>query len=158
MPSLPKYTKCAMLGCKNTKSKFNQFCMDHGGRNTYNYSKYNTAEERKAKNDKYQTRQWKRLRQIQLSKQPLCQACLVNNIVTSAQHIDHVFPWSHIDDTAFYYNLFQSLCPEHHSEKTALEQRGIYRHYTNPPKDYFKEDYALIRATISGGLGITEET
>lgn len=146
MPSIPKYTKCSVLGCKNSKSRFNSFCMEHGGRDTYNHTKYNASEERKASNEKYQSRQWQKLRKIQLSKQPLCQACLIDNVVTPAKHVDHVFPWMQIEATAFYYNLFQSLCHSHHSEKTALEQRGIYRHYAEVIKDFTKEDYARVRA------------
>ena len=147
MPTIPTYTKCSVLGCKNTKSRFNSFCMEHGGRDTFNHNKYNTSEERKARNEKYQTRQWQKLRQIQLSRQPLCQACLINNVVTPAQHVDHVFPWAQISNTAFYYNLFQSLCQQHHSEKTALEQRGIYRHYHEVIKDFSKEDYSKVLAS-----------
>ena len=148
MPTIPTYTKCSILGCKNSKSRFNSFCMEHGGRDTYNHQRYNSDAERKARNEKYQTRQWQKLRQIQLSKQPLCQACLINNIVTPAKHIDHVFPWAQIDPSAFYHNLFQSLCVAHHSEKTALEQKGIYRHYASVIKDFTKGDYQRIRVQL----------
>lgn len=145
MPTLPKYTLCLDLGCKQQRSKFNAYCMEHGGRDTFNHSKYNASEKRTEANVKYSTKQWRTLRQIQLSKHPLCAACLCENRITPALHLDHLFPWSTVSDTAFYHNVFQSLCQPCHSIKTALEQRGIYRHYaTIPHTDYKLVDYARI--------------
>ena len=149
MPSVPKYTKCQHLGCNNLKSKFNGYCLEHGGRDTYNSKKYNTAPDRSEHNAMYSTTQWRTFRQTQLSQYPLCASCLSNGIVTAAVHIDHVFPWVAIGKQAFYHNIFQSLCASCHSAKTALEQRGTYRHYCTPPKDYKITDYhfALVMHT-----------
>lgn len=141
MPSIPKYTKCLQLGCKNNRSKYNAYCLDHGGRDTYNHKKYNATHTRQDFNAMYQTTQWKTLRKIQLSKHPLCAGCLANGKIVAAVHIDHVFPWSAIDTSAFYRNIFQSLCASCHSSKTTLEQRGIYRQYGTPNKDYKITDY-----------------
>lgn len=92
----------------------------------------------------YQSAFWRQKRQTQLSIQPLCQACLSEGRIGSAIHVDHVFAWKAIGKQAFTNNLFQSLCPEHHSHKTALEQQGIYRHYSDSIKDYRVDDYAYI--------------
>ena len=147
MPSTPKNTKCSHLGCTNTKSPYNSYCMTHGGRNTYADTK-----ERRDSNAMYQTKQWRSMRKIQLSKHPLCLACLSNGRITPAWHIDHVFPWHLISKEAFYVNLFQSLCHNCHSHKTGLERKGIYRHYTIPNKDYAVDDYAyVIRTKVAGG-------
>ena len=144
MPSVPIYTKCAFLGCKNTKSKFNSFCIEHGGRDVY---KEIRTKERDAFNAMYQTKHWKQTRASQLSRQPLCQSCLSRGIVTSAKHIDHVFPWSWIGKDAFYRNLFQSLCHECHSHKTSMEQDGVFIHYLSPkPIEYKLIDYPLVMA------------
>lgn len=139
MPSIPTYTKCCHLGCKNHKSKLGAYCIEHGGRDNPIPTK-----DRQEFQSKYQTTQWRKLRQIQLSTQPLCQSCLSSGIVASAKHIDHVFPWSRIGDRAFYHNLFQSLCASCHSSKTYLEAQGIYRHYQGEVKDYALEDYARV--------------
>lgn len=104
--------------------------MEHGGKT------YNGSAKRKQSNAKYNTTLWQRLRVIQLSKQPLCQACIVRGRVTQATQVDHLFPWNQIGEEAFVANIFQSLCHECHSVKTNLEQQGIYRRFTNPPKDY----------------------
>lgn len=141
MPTLPTYTKCAQLGCKNTKSKCNSFCLDHGGIDS---RKVIPTSERKDQQAQYATRQWSTLRQIQLSKQPLCQACLIQGIVTQAQHVDHLFPWMQISKEAFYINVFQSLCADHHREKTHLEQRDVIRHYASVVKDFQITDYARV--------------
>lgn len=148
MPSIPKFTKCLDLGCKNERSRFNAYCMDHGGRDTFDHRRYNKSDKRKAGLDKYQSSQWRKLRQIQLSTHPLCAACLSEGRITPALHIDHLFPWSQINEEAFYLNVFQSLCHSCHSIKTTLEQRGTYRHYGIPTKDYRIEDYLSVLALM----------
>lgn len=144
MPSVPKYTKCQHLGCKNTKSKYNSFCLEHGGRDTYDYQRYNSDAQRTESNAMYNTTQWRKFRVAQLSREPLCASCLADGIVTAAEHLDHVFPWTAIDKQAFYHNVFQSLCASCHSAKTTLEQKGIYRRYGTPNIDYRMSDYKTV--------------
>jgi 5-methylcytosine-specific restriction enzyme A len=143
MPTIPSYTKCSQLGCNNPRSKFNSCCIDHGGRDKQTYNpKYNQREDRKANGLMYKTKQWEVLRRIQLSKQPLCAGCMADGMVNAANVVDHLFPWTHISKEAFFINKFQSLCPTHHSEKTQLEQHGIYRRYGAIQKDFGINDYA----------------
>ena len=116
--------------------------MEHGGKEVY---KETRTKERDAFNAMYQTRHWKQIRATQLSKQPLCQSCLTNGIVTPAKHIDHLFPWSWIGQDAFFRNIFQSLCHQCHSHKTSLEQDGIIMSYlTTPPTPYKLHDYQWV--------------
>ena len=153
MPTLPSNTKCASLGCKNNRSKLNSFCLEHGGKDIY---KEQRTEKRVAFNAMYQTSHWRQVRLTQLSRQPLCQACLSRGIVASAKHVDHLFPWSWIGESAFFRNIFQSLCHECHSHKTSLEQEGIIMHYgTTPPTEYKLNDYALVMA-MNDGMGAKE--
>ena len=144
MPTIPKFTKCLTLGCREERSKFNAYCMGHGGRDTFDYKRWNASEKRRLANDRYQTTQWRKLRQIQLSKHPLCAACLSEGKITQAIHLDHLFPWSQLGDDAFYINVFQSLCHSCHSIKTTLEQRDIYRCYGIPNRDYKLSDYGSV--------------
>jgi 5-methylcytosine-specific restriction protein A len=139
MPSIPNNTQCSHLGCKANKSKYNQYCIQHGGKDEY---RYNDTKKRKDFNAKYNTRQWLSLRQIQLSRHPLCEGCKAEGIITPATVVDHIFPWSQIGEQAFYMNKFQSLCVPHHSEKTQLEQKGILRAYGI--KDYTIGDYPKV--------------
>ena len=117
--------------------------MEHGGK------EWIDTKERKEFNSLYQTPFWKQKRIAQLSAYPLCQSCLYTGKVTQANHVDHVFAWKAIGREAFHHNLFQSLCPECHSHKTALEQRGIYRSYIHEVKDYALHDYKFIINNIA---------
>jgi 5-methylcytosine-specific restriction endonuclease McrA len=66
-----------------------------------------------------------------LSKQPLCQSCILLGRIVGAVHVDHVIAWKPIGPHAFTANRFQSLCAPCHSVKTGLENRGVFRHYTD---------------------------
>ena len=139
MPTVPKQTTCAYLGCGNERSHLNTYCMEHGGKG------YNDTFKRKQSNAMYQTAQWARTRARQLSTQPLCQACAGINRVTAATEVDHLFAWQLFGIESFYFNVFQSLCKNCHTNKGALERKGIFRHYTMPsPTDYTQDDYKRV--------------
>lgn len=134
MPSTPP-TQCSHYHCKSPCTKGSAFCLEHSPPKT-------TTKDRHSFNAHYKTAAWAKQRAIQLSKQPLCQACLLNNQITQAEHIDHLFKWSALGEYAFKANIFQSLCHSHHSIKSNLELKGIFRHYTiNGEKDYSLSDY-----------------
>jgi 5-methylcytosine-specific restriction protein A len=140
MPTSPYNTKCGHLGCKNPRSKLNSYCLDHGGKESLSRD-YDAI---------YNTAAWRQLRTAQLSRHPLCQACLVEGKVTLALHVDHVFPWRKFGEQAFKRNILQSLCQPHHSYKTGLEQRGIYEAYTDKVEQFTDDDYARIVAERLG--------
>ena len=151
MPTVPTRKTCNSLGCKNVKAKYGGYCVHHGGTNTFLHTKYNKSQDRKDAILKYQTRQWRTLRQAQLSKEPMCAGCLSGGIVTPAASVDHVFPWQQIGEEAFYRNIFQSLCTSCHTLKTAMEKKGKYRQYGKPSIDHTKDDYAYIMRINSLG-------
>jgi 5-methylcytosine-specific restriction enzyme A len=141
VPTVPKQSVCTELGCQNPRSIYNSKCIDHGGRDKNRGYKAVPTKERAEFNSMYNTRQWLTLRKIQLSKYPLCAGCNADGIVTPANTVDHIFPWSAYSKEAFFINYFQSLCPTHHAYKTQLEQEGIYRRYGPPTIDYKQSDY-----------------
>jgi 5-methylcytosine-specific restriction enzyme A len=142
MPIVPRNAKCAELGCKNQRAKRSQFCTEHGGKDTYVAV---ATDDRRKFNSMYNQQGWKRLRAAQLSKQPLCAGCLSRGHIRGADTVDHVFSWSHIGKQAFFDNLFQSLCPDCHAEKTQLERTGKYRHYhSHTHTDYDLNQYASV--------------
>lgn len=143
MPILPVNNKCATLGCKNSKAKHGSNCIEHGGTDTFN-RKYRQTDLYKVRMDKYKSKEWQATRIRQLSESPICAGCFSGGIITPANTVDHVFPWMHISEEAFTYNIFQSLCTQCHSSKTGLESKGIYRLYGKPNKDYTIKDYAFI--------------
>lgn len=140
MPTVPRQTKCAYLGCGNDRSPLNSYCMEHGGKG------FNDSAKRKQSNAKYRTAYWSRTRLNQLSRQPLCQACAIEGRVSAATEVDHLFAWNQIGDQAFAVNVFQSLCKNCHTVKTGLEQKGVFRHYKgHTPTDYELGDwYAVV--------------
>ncbi|EKD87947.1 MAG: HNH endonuclease [uncultured bacterium] len=71
----------------------------------------------------YDSRKWKRLRRIQLTKEPWCAECLRANIFTAATDADHVDPHRGNPDL-FFKGKLQSLCKPCHSRKTANEVNG----------------------------------
>ena len=141
MPTIPTNTTCLQLGCKDIRAKRSNYCSKH------TLTKTDTVE-RKEFNGMYQTNQWRTMRTIQLSKEPLCAGCLTRGRVTNAEHVDHVFPWSTIGKQAFTRNLFQSLCHECHSYKTGQEKQGIIIHYDNQTeKRYTMFEYQSVVST-----------
>jgi 5-methylcytosine-specific restriction protein A len=137
MATIPKSTKCSFLGCREERSRYNSYCLTHGGKNTLTIAK-----QRAENNAMYQTAYWRAQRKRQLSIHPLCASCITKGIVTQAHHVDHVFPWTAIGEHAFTANIYQSLCAPCHSDKTYWEQQGIVKHYGY--NDYKIEDYARV--------------
>lgn len=135
MPFTP-LDQCAHYQCKASSIRGSVYCKDHA-------PAQKTSIERKAFNAPYKSKAWESIRARQLSANPLCAACLIDGRITQANHVDHVFPWAAIGPHAFSRNLFQSLCPECHGTKSGLEKRGVFRHYTDKPRDYTAQDYAF---------------
>lgn len=67
----------------------------------------------------YRTARWARCREIQLSREPMCEGCETR----AAEHVDHIVPVK--AGGAFWQSSnWQSLCPSCHSEKTACDRIG----------------------------------
>lgn len=133
MPTIPR-PQCDHYQCKANSVKGSRYCEAHTP------SKAPTVE-RRTFNAQYKGAAWAAIRARQLSAFPLCAACMVDGRVSEASHVDHVFPWAAIGPHAFIKNLFQSLCPQCHGQKSGLEKRGIFRHYTDKAHDYAVGDY-----------------
>lgn len=130
MPTQPR-PQCSTYRCKQPTRPGSSMCVDHAPPPRVNPAKRKTDRE-------YKTAVWQTIRAGQLTRQPLCQSCQLAGRVTLGDHVDHVIPWRLIGPAGFVNNLFQTLCAGCHSQKTGLEQRGIFRHYTDPaPVDYF---------------------
>lgn len=124
MPTVPRSTVCEALQCKAPRVTGSAYCEAHGGKPRLSVTRLES-------NRPYKSRQWESIRAAQLSRAPLCQACAIDNRVTLAAHVDHVFPWRVIGGQSFAVNLFQSLCGACHSIKTAHESRGVFIHYAD---------------------------
>lgn len=82
-----------------------------------------------ARGQAYNTARWKRIRLAHLSSEPLCVRCAGFEIMTAAQHVDHVIP--HRGDHKLFYDRsnLQSLCVSCHSFKTTEENKGNFIDY-----------------------------
>jgi 5-methylcytosine-specific restriction endonuclease McrA len=144
MPTFPK-DQCSEFGCKLPCAKGKSLCETHA-------PKKKVDDNRKQFNKMYSKIGWDSIRKLVLSKTPLCNSCQCNGHVNMASHVDHLFAWSAIGEHAFMRNIFQPLCPECHGIKSALEKKGIFRHYVQPqPIDYELGDYQRVIQDYENG-------
>ena len=137
MPSLPK-TQCSQYHCHQPARAGSSLCEQHAPQAAI-------KEQRRLSNAEYKKAAWLSIRASQLSREPLCAACMHEGRVAAAEHVDHLFALNHNNSTSFKINIFQSLCAAHHSLKTSLEQKGKYRHYSiNGVIDYSLTDYQKV--------------
>ena len=134
MPILPP-SQCAEMRCKAPSIKGSVYCEAHAPKNL-------AVSKRREQDTIYRSAAWQSIRQRQLSMHPLCQACHLEGRLTPAQVVDHVFRWKDYGRQAFTLNLFSSLCAPCHSRKGHLEQRNIFRRYTEQGiTDYSPSDW-----------------
>ncbi|UYE95813.1 hypothetical protein HAAEEKHM_00093 [Sinorhizobium phage AP-16-3] len=72
----------------------------------------------------YKTAAWRRLREYQLSLQPLCEFCLRTEDVTAADIVDHIK--AHKGDLELFHDPsnLQSLCKHHHDSAKQMIDLG----------------------------------
>lgn len=85
-------------------------------------------------------RSWQRIRQQQLNRQPLCEACNARGRIRAAQEVDHIVPLS--DGGTNDAENLQSLCKSCHSKKTRAE---------NEPSQFIGGGEAVAPVTIVCG-------
>lgn len=76
----------------------------------------------------YSTARWRRIREAQLTAEPLCRSCKAAGRITAATVCDHIEPHRG-DPTRFWAGPFQSLCDAppwrcHSSGKQSEEAKG----------------------------------
>ena len=73
----------------------------------------------------YNTTQWRKLRHIHLSSNPLCVYCLEMGRITPGKIVDHINPVRTHPELAFDAEAIQTLCANcHESVKKREEARG----------------------------------
>jgi 5-methylcytosine-specific restriction enzyme A len=71
----------------------------------------------------FNTRRWKRLRRLQLAKQPLCQQCLAQNIIKIANVVHH--KEQHKGNyELFWHSELESVCEHCHNGKLQREEKN----------------------------------
>jgi 5-methylcytosine-specific restriction endonuclease McrA len=71
----------------------------------------------------YDSSLWQATREAKLSRDPLCQVCAYENIVSAAGHVDHWQPLAEGGNPTADENLV-SMCAPCHSRKTQCEMNG----------------------------------
>ncbi|WP_313666109.1 HNH endonuclease [Shinella sp.] len=73
----------------------------------------------------YKRSRWLKLREQQLSREPLCRFCLITEDVTAAEVVDHIK--EHKGDEALFFDRdnLQSLCRHHHDSAKQAMERGV---------------------------------
>lgn len=69
----------------------------------------------------YQSRPWRRLREVKLQRDPLCEECLRRGRTIPATVVDHITPINKGEAPLDLSNL-QSLCYPCHSRKSATDK------------------------------------
>jgi len=80
----------------------------------------------------YNTKQWKQVRKLYLSLNPLCEVCKVAERLTPGSQVDHV---QAIEEGGAPFDLdnLMTLCQRHHSRKTVMRDRGFGNKPSNKP-------------------------
>lgn len=121
---------CNKSGCKNITTE--RYCPEH------TFSVEHQKKERHRHYDKYQrdqkaagfynSKEWERARQQALVRDNgLCQDCLDQMLMTSADVVDHIKPIKHFWNLRLTLSNLRSLCHAHHNRKTAEDKRRYER-------------------------------
>lgn len=86
-----------------------------------------SAQRRSQRQGLYQTPVWRRIRSIQLRKQPLCVMCEEQRKLTPATVCDHIDPLWPATLEGLTRGPFQSLCRECHKEKSFEDMGKMIR-------------------------------
>ncbi len=132
MPSRPQKF-CHYPGCPNLVEK--GYCDDHHyiveEQEARSKARPKKTDPAKAKqydrarkgtyHELYNKKEWRNARRDYLIKNPFCVICLTKNKQAIANTVDHIKP--HKGDLKLFWNRnnWQSLCTQHHSEKSARE-------------------------------------
>lgn len=122
MPYKPKHP-CSHPGCKEVIPADERYCDFHRKR-----KQQQDDTERGTAHERGYTSQWRRARRIYLNANPLCAECRRQGIDRLATVVDHIIP--HRGDYGLFWDAdnWQSLCKQHHDEKTAKEDGGFKGH------------------------------
>ena len=76
----------------------------------------------------YRSNRWRKLRRVQLTREPLCEDCRRHGVVEPATQVDHIVGLVLRPDLAYDISKnCQSLCTACHARKSAAERRARRR-------------------------------
>ena len=124
MPNLPK-RYCSHPGCCNLVTSSHWLCLEHWQRCARESHRRADSKRLNANARGYDKKRWRPMRDLHLSRNPLCAQCQRDDKITEAREVDHIIP--HKGDLRLLYDAtnLQSLCKPCHSRKTAREDGGF---------------------------------
>ena len=86
----------------------------------------------------YQTKEWRAMRNHVLTFQPYCQECLKNGVTTLGNEVDHIIDIKDDPTKCLDIGNLQVLCKSCHSKKTMLSNMygAIHTKYTSKHKKW----------------------
>ena len=79
------------------------------------------GEERLADQRFYNGTRWRKVREVQLGRYPLCEQCRRQGRTVVAKHVHHIVPRKKMQELAYVLSNLESLCKPCHSKETAKE-------------------------------------
>lgn len=116
MPKAPK-KPCAHPTCPELIEKGQSYCTQHRKERNRQYKRDRQDKETQKI---YTSTRWRKIREIKLKKNPLCQDCQDEGVIKVADVVDHITPIKQGGAVWSMDNL-RSLCVRHHNIKTARE-------------------------------------
>lgn len=101
-------TPCSYPGCPALSR--NRYCDEHKTIATREYNKY----QRDPNHNKIYGRQWRKIRNLYISKHPLCEKCLEADRLIPSEEVHHIKPIDQGGDHS--ENNLMSLCKSCHTK------------------------------------------
>jgi 5-methylcytosine-specific restriction protein A len=111
---------CTTIMCPNLaegSERYCPLCISKGYNEHKEYKKHRTDKYEQAI---YKSARWKKIREIRLQINPLCQECEKQGMIAIARLVDHINPIKHGGEPYDLDNT-QSLCYSCHNRKTSNE-------------------------------------
>ena len=114
---------CKYPGCANLSDQ--SYCEVHRravrAENNRRYDENNRDQNMR---EFYISTEWRKLRQLKLQKNPMCEICFAEGRASEAVIVDHILPAREYPDRRLDIENLQSVCMSCHSRKTRREEKG----------------------------------
>jgi 5-methylcytosine-specific restriction protein A len=118
---MPILQPCASAGCSTLVPSGR--CTDH------QREVYRTKKKAPDRSKDYDW-DWRKLREHHIRREPFCRVCMESGKPVAAEEVDHIEPLAKAPERRLDPANIQSLCRDHHHEKTAMENgRHIVKTY-----------------------------
>ena len=115
---------CSFPGCPELVEPDSSYCEMHKTKTNANRNKLYDEKERDPKFSMfYNSSVWRKLRNLKLSRDPLCEYCMEREQIKIASEVDHVIPLKVVWSKRLDINNLKSSCHRCHMKKTQEDRR-----------------------------------